>query len=44
MSNCHHLIFATLLIVKRIVLGILMGAALPCRAKYGAPEVTINFH
>jgi hypothetical protein len=38
------LIFATLLIVKRIILGALRGEALPSRAKSGAPKVTKTFH
>ena len=37
-SSCHQVIFATLLAVKKIILGALMGEALPYRAKSGAPK------
>jgi len=39
-----HWIFATLLIVKRTILGALMGEALFYLAQSGAPKVPITFH
>jgi hypothetical protein len=41
---CHHLIFATLLIAKRIIWGALVGEIFPYRPKFGAPKVLITFH